>query len=149
MTKVVLLDSGPLSILPNPSKKRHVIACRRWAEGLIKAGHRLIVPEITDYEVRRELLRLGKQSSIALLNRLHQDLEYLPISTWVMQRAAELWAFARQTGQPTAGDDTIDADMILIAQAESLGDPNAVIATSNVGHLARFFPAELWSNIAP
>ena len=28
-------------------------------------------------------------------------------------------------------------------------DPNTVIATSNVGHLSRFFPAELWSNITP
>ncbi len=39
--------------------------------------------------------------------------------------------------------------MILIAQAGSLRAPNAVIATTNVGHIVRFFPADLWSNIAP
>ena len=66
-----------------------------------------------------------------------------------MQRAAALWAFARQTGQPTANDDALDADMILIAQAESLNDPNTIIATTNVGHLSRFFPADLWTNIIP
>ena len=71
---------------------------------------------------------------------------------WVtptMKRAAELWALARQIGRPTAGDNTIDADMILVAQAESVGDPNTIIATTNVGHLAHFFAADLWTNITP
>lgn len=66
-----------------------------------------------------------------------------------MRRAAELWASARQVGQPTAGNNTIDADIILIAQAESLLDPNTVIATVNLRHLTRFFPADLWTNIVP
>jgi hypothetical protein len=66
-----------------------------------------------------------------------------------MRRAAELWALARQTGQPTAGDNTIDGDMILVALAESLRGPSTIIATTNVGHLSRFFPAELWTNIVP
>ena len=43
----------------------------------------------------------------------------------------------------------IDIDMILIAQAESLGDPNTVIASANLRHLQHFFPADLWWNIAP
>jgi hypothetical protein len=42
-----------------------------------------------------------------------------------------------------------DADMILVAQAESLNDPNTIIATTNVAHLSRFFPADLWMNITP
>jgi hypothetical protein len=67
----------------------------------------------------------------------------------MMQRAAELWAQARQAGQPTAGDNTIDADMILVAQAESFNDPDTIIATTNVGHLSRFFPSDLWANITP
>jgi predicted nucleic acid-binding protein len=75
--------------------------------------------------------------------------EYLPITTAAMRRAAELWAIARQTGQPTAGDNTIDADVILIAQAQTLGVPGVVIATTNVGHLSRFTAAELWANITP
>jgi len=39
--------------------------------------------------------------------------------------------------------------MILAAQALTLGDPDVIIATTNVGHLARFVPADLWQNIAP
>ncbi len=60
-----------------------------------------------------------------------------------------MWAQARRQGQPTAGDNTIDADMILAAQALTLGNPDVIIATTNVGHLGRFVPADLWQNIMP
>ena len=63
--------------------------------------------------------------------------------------AAKLWADARQSGQPTAGDNTIDGDVILAAQALSLGVDDYVIATTNVGHLSRFAPAQLWNEIVP
>jgi hypothetical protein len=66
-----------------------------------------------------------------------------------MRKAAELWALARQQGQPTAGDKTIDGDMILAAQALTLGAPDVLVASANVGHLARFVPADLWHNITP
>lgn len=116
-------------------------------------GHRVVLPEIADYETRRELLRRGAARRLAELDALVTPpagpCEYLALTTPVMKRAAELWALARQTGRPTAGDNTIDADIILIAQAELLGDPNTVIATVNLRHLSRFFPADLWSNITP
>ena len=66
-----------------------------------------------------------------------------------MRKAAELSALARQQGQPTAGDNTINADMILAAQALTLGAPAVVVATTNVGHLTRFVSAELWQNVHP
>lgn len=66
-----------------------------------------------------------------------------------MRQAARLWAHARQQGQPTAGDKTIDGDMILVAQAVTLAMSDVVIATTNVGHLSRFIAAELWQNITP
>jgi len=45
-----------------------------------------------------------------------------------MRQTAQLWAQARQQGQPTAGDKTIDGDMILVVQAMTLAIPNFVIA---------------------
>jgi hypothetical protein len=95
------------------------------------------------------LLRANKPASVARLDALAAATEYLPLTTAGMRRAAELWATARQTGQPTAGDNTIDADVILIAQAETLGATGVVIATTNVGHLSRFISAEVWSAISP
>lgn len=33
--------------------------------------------------------------------------------------------------------------------AATLGDPAVIVATANLGHLARFVSAELWPNITP
>jgi predicted nucleic acid-binding protein len=148
MSRVVLLDAGPIGLLTSPpDRKGDAAACATWLASLIGAGARVVVPEITDYEVRRELLRAGKAESVGRLDALAKATEYLPITTAAMRQAAELWAHARQIGQPTAGDNTIDADMILAAQAISLGVPDVIVATTNVGHLSRFVPADLWQNI--
>src|SRR5579875_3533351 len=120
MTRAVLMDSAPLGLLSAPPSRQDARACSSWLAVLIAAGVRVVVPEITDYEVRRELLRAGKKASIRRLDALARATEYLPITTAAMRRAAELWAQARQQGRPTAGDNTIDADMILAAQALTL-----------------------------
>jgi predicted nucleic acid-binding protein len=116
-------------------------------QALIISDIRVIIPEIADYEVRRELLRANKVRGMARLDKLANLVEYLPITTAAMRQAAMFWAQARQQGQPTAGDKTIDSDMILAAQATTLDVVDVVIATTNVGHLSRFAAADLWQNI--
>jgi predicted nucleic acid-binding protein len=111
-------------------------------------GVRVVIPEIADYELRRELIRAGKSKGLARLDALGSTLEYLAITTAAMRKAAEFWAQARQHGMPTAGDKTIDGDMILAGQAATLGAADYVIATTNVGHLSSIVPAEQWENIA-
>ncbi|HEV3118012.1 MAG TPA: PIN domain-containing protein, partial [Gemmataceae bacterium] len=123
MTPVVLLDSGPLGLLCHSRRSSVTAACQQWLGTLLARGRRVLVPEITDYEVRRELLRIGRKAAMVRLDALAQATEYLPLTTAAMRRAAELWAQARQQGQPTAGDNTIDGDMILAAQALTLGAP--------------------------
>jgi predicted nucleic acid-binding protein len=105
------------------------------------------VPEIADYEVRRELLRAEKFQGLARLDALATRLEYLPLTTAAMRQAALFWAKARQQGQPTASDEALDGDVILAAQAITLGEPDVVIATTNVGHLSRFAPAAVWQSV--
>jgi hypothetical protein len=87
-------------------------ACTAWLASLVASRVRIVVPEIADYEVRRELLRLQKRKSLARFK-------------------------------------AIDADVILAAQALTIGVPQVVVATTNVGHLSRFVSAELWQNISP
>jgi predicted nucleic acid-binding protein len=106
------------------------------------------LPEIVDYEIRRELIRLGGTLALANLNGYGIQLEYLPITTAAMKLAADLWARARSTGQPTAPDPALDGDVIVAAQALSL-NITVLIATGNPSHLSRFAPADLWSNIMP
>ena len=112
-------------------------------------GSAVAIPEVADYEVRRELLRAGKVKGLATLDVLKASLVYLPITTETMLRAAEFWARARQQGRPTAPDAALDCDVILAAQAVLLsaaGD-DVVIATTNVGHLSLFADARLWRTI--
>jgi predicted nucleic acid-binding protein len=149
VSAVILLDAGPLGLLANPKKGTQPRACRQWASSLQAVRRRVIVPEIADYEVRRELIRLNRGSSLAMLDFTGQQFEYLPITTEAMRRAAELWAGARRQGLPAAGDASIDADVILAAQALTLGVTHLLVATMNPAHIARFVPAELWENIAP
>ena len=111
----------------------------------------MVVPEATDYEVRRELLRANKSSSILELDFLKSAFVYLPLTTEAMLKAAGLWARARQAGKPTAHDENIDIDVILCSQVLTSSYPPSeiVVATSNLRHLSLFVPADLWSNIKP
>ncbi len=106
-----------------------------------------MVPEIADYEIRRELIRAGKLAGIRKLDALKTAIAYLPITTEAMLKAAELWARARQQGRPTADPKEIDGDVILAAQATVLteieGD-EVIVATTNVGHLSLFVDAREW-----
>jgi predicted nucleic acid-binding protein len=108
-----------------------------------------VIPEIADYEVRRELLRAEKTSGLARLDALKDVLLYVPITTRAMLRAAEFWAAARTMGRKSAADVSLDADVILAAQAALLSsdDNEAVIATTNVRHLALFTAASHWEEI--
>jgi predicted nucleic acid-binding protein len=141
-----VLDTSPIGLITNPQLSDQGTACNQWLQAHLRAGSRIIIPEIADYEVRRELLRANKVKGLARLDNLARFLEYLPLTTVAMRQAAELWAQARQQGQPTAGDKT--GDMILVAQAMTLAVQNVVIATTNVGHLSRFIAADVWQSIS-
>ena len=101
MSRVVLLDSGPLGLATNPKPSPSNLACSAWLQSLIEAGVRVVVPEIADYEVRRELLRASKFNGLALLDTLAESLEYLPLTTSTMRRAAKLWACTMSTPRAT------------------------------------------------
>ncbi|HLA43482.1 MAG TPA: hypothetical protein VJZ27_08615, partial [Aggregatilineales bacterium] len=103
------------------------------------------------YEVRRELIRARKNTGLRRLDVLVSStlIHYSPITTQVMRKAAEFWAQARQQGTPTADPRALDGDVILAAQAAVLTDEgnSALIATTNVGHLALFVDAKHWKDI--
>ena len=75
MSAVVFLDSSPLGLITNPNLSPHSMACSQWLEDLIAAGRSVILPEIADYEVRRELLRAAKAQGIAQLDSLGISLQ--------------------------------------------------------------------------
>jgi predicted nucleic acid-binding protein len=144
--RVVLLDAAPLGWLSHPRKHPDI---KVWVQKIMRAGYMVRVPEIADYEIRRELLRAGKTAGIQRLNLLKSTLGYIPITTETMLRAAEFWAQARQQGLPTADDRALDGDVILAAQAAEIAELGyeAIVATSNIKHLSRFVVAQNWEDI--
>jgi hypothetical protein len=80
---------------------------------------------------------------VVALERLKIGYDYAPITTDVMQLAADLWAQARRRGTPAASPDALDGDVILSATAILAAGPADVvtIATDNVGHLGQFLDA--------
>jgi predicted nucleic acid-binding protein len=149
MSRFFLLDAGPLGLATNPRASQAADACAQWLEALILKGTRIVVPEIADYEVRRELLRADKAAGLRRLDEFKAAAHYLPITTEAMLMAARFWAICRKQGQPTADEAALDGDVILAAQAALLIEQgkDAVIATTNVGHLSRFASAKQWSAI--
>ncbi len=153
MTRCVVLDSGPLGLLAYVRAIQEATDCRAWVSALLEGGTTVVIPEIADYEVRRELLRAGLTKAILRLETLETvpGITYLPISTEAMRLAADFWAQSRRVGRPTADPKELDGDVILAAQARLAAgeDDELTVATTNAGHIGRFVPAAGWRDISP
>jgi predicted nucleic acid-binding protein len=149
----VYLDSQPLGLASQRlGKSQEADDCQSWVNNLLAAGVRVVIPEIADYEVRRELILNKNTNGVKRLTALRDKVEYLPITTAAMERAAELWAEGRRIGRATADPHALDGDVILSAQLLTAeAEPTLTyVATSNMRHLVRYVPyAELWRNTVP
>lgn len=144
-TKPVILDSGPLGQLCNPSPRRH-LEIKLWLANLCALELPVIVPAVVDYEVRRNLMLAGLAASLELLDEIGARVTLLAPSTGVYQSAAGIWAQARRHGRSTSHPLDLDVDVIVAAIAIETG---GIVATDNVAHLARFVDARPWYAITP
>jgi predicted nucleic acid-binding protein len=136
-----MLDSGPLGKLAHPAPRPEIVT---WFQSLKSAQIDVIIPEIADFEIRRSFLLHDLKDSISALDRLRKELIFLAIDSSAMLTAAQLWANARRLGKPTADLKELDCDVILAAQAIHA---KAIVATENIGHLARYVTAKNWRKI--
>lgn len=83
--------------------------------------------------------------AVERLDQLRATFIYLQLTTAAMRHAAELWADARTRGLPTASEASLDADVILAAQAISVG---GTVVTTNPRHLERFVTARTWEELS-
>lgn len=153
MTRIVVLDSGPLSLVTQRQGVKAADACRERVAEWVRAGWTVVVPAIADFEVRRELERAGKTTGLARLDAFNaaRPGRYLPLSDEALRLAARLWARARRQGTPTADPKELDCDVLVAAQALTFGAPvdDLVVATTNIGHLSLFITAQTWENLHP
>lgn len=64
MSEIVLLDTGPLGLITHPKASHESDQCNRWMRGQLQKGVRVLVPGISDYELRREMLLNGSTKGI-------------------------------------------------------------------------------------
>ncbi len=155
MRRITVLDSGPLGKISNPKASPENDEAKEWMFALIANGDIVVIPEIADYEVRRELIRANKAAGLASLNLLKSTLEYLPIDTQTMLEAAQIWVEARNIGKPATNNLSLDGDMVLVAQvraatrfwADEAAGGHTTLATTNPKHLNYFCDARLWRDI--
>ncbi len=136
-----MLDATPLGLLANA--RAHASNLARL-DSLLAKGLDVYLPEVADYEVRRNFILHNLNESISELDRLKRNLIYTPLTTSIMLRAAEMWAEARRSGKPTADRQALDCDVILAAQAIEVG---AIVVTENERHLSRYVPTVRWQEI--
>ena len=141
MARIFILDSDPSGLACHGPGNSEAGEFRVWMYGEWANGAIVVIPEIVDYEVRRSLILAGARDGVGRLDDLYGSrVRFLPINTAAMKRAAELWARARREHRPTAGDQSLDSDVILSAQAMefcSVAD-DWTIVTENIDHIARY-----------
>lgn len=156
MSQIIILDTGPLSnsVVPYAGQGQALTfsqQCRRWIGDCEQNGALLLVPAICYYEALRELERRKAAGKIRRLKAFVFSVpdRFIPLNTSHLEEAARLWGAARNMGFQSASDHALDADVILCAQALSLGMASSdyIVATTNVGHLSRFVPCDDWTNI--
>lgn len=145
MPAIYLLDTGPLGLLAH-DRPAHRLPIQGWLVQEMTAGAIVYISEVADYEVRRELSRLIRAgqlpaSRLHRLDRLASLFSYLPVSTAMWRRAADLWAHARQQGLPTGSPASLDADVLIAAQAAEVA---ATVVTGNPTHIGRWVPVRTW-----
>jgi len=151
---IIVLDTFPASSV---AKRPGIVPtlldqCREWIGTCETAGHRILVPAIAYYEALRELeLRQATRQIARLQAFCLQPRRFIPLTTQHLETAARLWGQQRRAGRPTADPQALDGDVILAAQALSLGiaAPALIVATTNPAHLSSLVPCDLWTNIPP
>ena len=72
-------------MIVHPSATGEPRECKKWLETILLQGMPVYIPEVADYELRRELVRIKSAKSIARLDELKTTLGYVAITTPAMR----------------------------------------------------------------
>jgi predicted nucleic acid-binding protein len=136
----LLLDTAVVGEICHPRKYDDV---RAWF-ARAAAAHEMLLSEVADYELRRELLRIDSRRSLDRLDELTREIRYIPETTATWRAAARLWALQRKAGRVTAAEGGLDGDVLIAAQALA---EDAVIVTPNTRHFDSMVRAVTWQEV--
>ena len=136
----LLLDTAVVGEICHPRKYDDV---RAWF-ARAAAAHEMLLSEVADYELRRELLRIDSRRSLDRLDELMREIRYIPVTTATWRAAARLWALQRKAGRVTAAEGGLDGDVLIAAQALA---EDAVIVTPNTRHFDSMVRTVTWQEV--
>ena len=153
LSSIVLLDAGLVGLACLEPGRPSAAAFHGWLQAMLTSKADVYIADLTRYEVRRELVRIGAAAKLRRLDRLCDLLVNAPVTAEAWERAGEFWAAVRRAGRPTASPEALDAAAILAGVAATIGQPGdaVIVATTNVRHL-NWFPgvdARAWPDVAP
>ena len=108
--------------------KRHPGVRQRIRDAEL-AGHPVRLNAVSYYETKRGLLAIGAQRQLAAFERLWRMLGIVMIDHAVLDKAAELYAALRASGQLIEDADLLIAAMALVH--------DMTLVTHNTAHFAR------------
>lgn len=136
----LLLDTAVVGEICHPRKYDDV---RAWF-ARAAAAHEMLLSEVADYELRRELLRIDSRRSLDRLDELTREIRYIPVTTATWRAAARLWALQRKAGRVTAAEGGLDGDVLIASQALA---EDAFIVTPNTRHFDSMVRAVTWQEV--
>lgn len=104
MSLTILLDSLPPGLNTRPRASPLAAGSGRRTANAIARSATILVPEIADHELRRELIRARSTAGVAGLDAFIAQVGFRPIAIPEMRQAAAFWAEVCQQGRPTAPD---------------------------------------------
>ncbi|NJM61815.1 MAG: type II toxin-antitoxin system VapC family toxin [Oscillatoriales cyanobacterium RU_3_3] len=156
---IVLLDSNILALLVEPDDEKlsdeeklakESYQCTKWFYQLLSKGAYVTSSDLCDYEIRRELIRINSKS-VRELDKLRDVIEFQKVTFAVLEKAAALWAEARDRSQSNKVKENIDVDCILAAHwcllKEEYPARQVIIATKNIKDFQRVAECSIWQNI--
>ncbi len=157
---IVILDSNILGLIIAPlstnfekeeGKYKQARECIYWFQNLLSRGAYVTVPDICDYEIRRELIRINSFESLDNLKGLRNVINFQELTFNVLTEAAEIWAIARNSNQPNKSIQNIDVDCIIAAHWRLLKNEypgrEVIVATENIKDFQSFSDCSSWKNI--
>jgi tRNA(fMet)-specific endonuclease VapC len=93
---------------------------------LLDAGHILVIPPITFYEIMRGLLAVNAQKKLNRFNFLCGQLGLSKMNDADWMQAASLYAWCKQTGHPMGETDLLQAAFCL--------QQKCILVTNNTQH---------------
>src|SRR5262249_32914336 len=117
-------------------------------EGLLLQGADIAVPEIADYGLRRELIRDRQGKDHCEAERAQKDATFSPNHQPRHITGSRGLGCSSQPWQLTADDASLDADMILAAQAAVVAGNRLGTSRWKRGVVARSWPSRMRHNPA-